>query len=66
MRPELRRLMTADLRCDVGPIEAFAAIFVVAAFTAGWTFAVIISIGLANYAWGLSDYRARAPARAKA
>jgi hypothetical protein len=59
MTPELRRLMTADLRGDVGPIEAFAAIFVVAVFTAGWTMAVIIPIGLANYAWGLSDSRAR-------
>jgi len=59
MRPELRRLMTADLRGDVGPIEALAATFLVAVFTAGWTMAVIIPIGLANYAWGLNDHRAR-------
>ena len=59
MRPELRRLMTADLRGDVGPIGAFAAIFLVAVFTAGWTIAVVISIGSANYAFGLSESRPR-------
>ena len=59
MRPELRRLMTADLRGDVGPIGAFAAIFLVAVLTAGWTIAVVISIGSANYAFGLSESRPR-------